>query len=413
MKLKEFEGKQLFASCGISVSSGVLVHSSSELRGIDFSQEYIAKVQTLQGGRKKKGGVQIIDSLEKAEQFVNHFLGKEFHGEVVNEILFDELVDIASELYIGLLFDTTLRQPVLLVSPTGGIDVESDKNLVRIPFDYVQGIDDGMFAKVCEALAAISSLNLEELHQLILRLHSCFVEYDLRMVEINPLVIDTQGTLIAVDSVAVLDDDAKHRWCKKVDFTERVGSRKATAREIAAHQIDAEDHRGVAGKTFLDLDGDIAILTSGGGASMTLVDTLVRLGGKPANFTEYSGNPPKEKVEKLTRIVLDKPGLSGLLVAGVIANFTNIKETLQGILDVLIEQKPDYPIVIRRAGPYDAEAKEMLMAAKEEYGLDIHYFGEEMILSKAAELMKQLSDEYKTQKEIHSSAAADQRGDLQ
>ena len=189
MKLKEFEGKQLFASCGISVSSGVLVHSSSELRGIDFSQEYIAKVQTLQGGRKKKGGVQIIDSLEKAEQFVNHFLGKEFHGEVVNEILFDELVDIASELYIGLLFDTTLRQPVLLVSPTGGIDVESDKNLVRIPFDYVQGIDDGMFAKVCEALAAISSLNLEELHQLILRLHSCFVEYDLRMVEINPLVI--------------------------------------------------------------------------------------------------------------------------------------------------------------------------------------------------------------------------------
>ncbi|HLC52224.1 MAG TPA: ATP citrate lyase citrate-binding domain-containing protein, partial [Candidatus Nanoarchaeia archaeon] len=191
----------------------------------------------------------------------------------------------------------------------------------------------------------------------------------------------------------VLDDDARYRW--EINFPERTDNRDATAREIAARQIDREDHRGVAGKTFIDLDGDIGILTVGGGASMTLMDTLIQCGGKPANFTEYSGNPPKEKVEKLTRIVLDRENLSGLFVAGVIANFTNIKETLQGTIKVLIEQKTLFPIVIRRAGPHDQEAKEMLEQVKKEFNLDIHYFDETTPMTKAAEIMVELSNQYK------------------
>ncbi|MDP3734723.1 MAG: ATP citrate lyase citrate-binding domain-containing protein, partial [Nanoarchaeota archaeon] len=217
---------------------------------------------------------------------------------------------------------------------------------------------------------------------------------------INPLVITHHNTLVAVDAVAVMDDDARFR--RKISFPERTNNRKATAREIAARDIDKHDYRGVAGKTFLDLDGDIAILTSGGGASMTLMDALVDLGGNPANFTEYSGNPPQEKVEKLTRIVLEKENLSGLLIAGVIANFTNIAETLQGIVTVLKEVKPNFPIVIRRAGPYDDEAKKIVLQAKEDYNLDLHFFDEKIPLTKAAEIMVDLSTKYnlKTNKKI-------------
>jgi citryl-CoA synthetase large subunit len=212
------------------------------------------------------------------------------------------------------------------------------------------------------------------------------------MIEINPLVVSNKG-LVAVDGVVVLDDDAKYR--REISFPERTSCRKATSREIAARKIDADDYRGVAGKTFVDLDGDIAILTSGGGASMTLMDSLIECGGKPANFTEYSGNPPQEKVEKLTRVVLDKKGLSGLLVAGVIANFTDIAETLQGVVNVLKEVRPDFPIVIRRAGPNDDIARKVLMDARSKFGLDIHYFDENTPLTKAVEIMIKLSERYK------------------
>ncbi len=398
MKLKEFEGKELFKKVGITTSSGILIKKLTDLDSIDFNASYVAKVQTLQGGRGKKGGVKLVTNNTEAEDFVLTFLGKEFYGEIIQEILLDEKIEIIQEYYLGLLFDGTLRQPVLIVSSVGGVEIESSEELIRIPIDYTKGITDEVLLKVANYLGNQNSLNILDIQDVIKKLYTCFVEFDLRMVEINPLVLDSNHKLIAVDSVAVLDEDARYRWSKKIDFAERTGSRKATVRELAAREIDREDHRGVAGKTFLDLDGDIAILTSGGGASMTLVDTLVRMGGKPANFTEYSGNPPREKVEKLTRIVLDKPNLSGLLVAGVIANFTNIKETLQGVLNVLIEVRPDYPIVIRRAGPHDIEAKEMLMQAKKDYGLDIHYFDENLVLSKAAEVIVRLSKEYKLEK---------------
>jgi len=183
----------------------------------------------------------------------------------------------------------------------------------------------------------------------------------------------------------------------KIPFAARLGNREKTQREKRANKIDEEDHRGVAGKTFLDLDGDIGILASGGGASLTLMDALLSFGGKPANFTEYSGNPPREKVEKLTRIVLDHPGLSGLLVAGVIANFTDIYETVRGILDVLLEMKPDFPIVVRRAGLRDKEAKEAIMEARAK-GLDIYYYDENTPLTQVAKIMVEKSEAYKRSK---------------
>ena len=121
------------------------------------------------------------------------------------------------------------------------------------------------------------------------------------------------------------------------------------------------------------------------------MDALIKFGGKPANYTEYSGNPPSEKVEKLARIVMSKPNLSGLLVAGVIANYTNIAETMKGLIVALKEVKPKYPIVVRRAGPFAEQARDMLMEVSKEYGLDIHYFDETIPLTKAAEIIVDLS----------------------
>ncbi|MBU1977068.1 MAG: acetate--CoA ligase family protein [Nanoarchaeota archaeon] len=390
MKLKEFEAKQLFEEVGIPISKGILVSTVDDVP--HFNQELLLKVQTMAGSRGKAGGIVTVKSQDEAKEVASSFLNKVFLNEMITEVLLDEKIEISKELYLGIMFDTSKRTPVLIFSEEGGIDIEALKKnnpekIVLMEIDYLEGLDE-------EGIGKITSD--ERLKEIMKKLYSCFVKFDCKMLEINPLVVTTENNLVAVDAVAVLDDDANYR--REISFSERTDNRKATSREVAARMIDKDDYRGVAGKTFLDLEGDIAILTSGGGASMTLMDALVEYGGRPANFTEYSGNPPAEKVEKLTRVVLDRKNLSGLLVAGVIANFTNIAETLGGILTVLKEQKPDFPIVIRRAGPHDEEAREMLMKAKEEYGLDIHFYDEKIPLTKAVEIMVDLSNEYKSGK---------------
>ena len=135
------------------------------------------------------------------------------------------------------------------------------------------------------------------------------------------------------------------------------------------------------------MDGDIAIIFSGGGASIAAMDALMQAGLKPANYTEYSGNPPREKVAALAKIVLQKPGLRGLWMAGAVANFTNVKETFQGIVDALDEVKPAYPIVVRRAGPFDAAGMALLKECAERNDLDIVMFGKEVSVGETVQTL--------------------------
>ncbi len=402
MKLKEFEAKELFQRVDIPVSRGLLIKSIDDIP--PFHDTRLLKVQTLAGGRGKAGGVCLVRGADEAKKLASRFLHSVFMDEQITELVIDEKVEINKELYLGILFDTSKRLPVFIYSEVGGSDIEElkQKDPTKIKLReiiYHRGLVEEDLSFLLKNSSLSKSVQ-EQVKEVMKKLYTCFTRFDCKMLEINPLVITAKNTVVAVDAVAVLDDDARFRW--EIPFIERTNNRPATKREAAAHLIDKDDYRGVAGKTFVDLDGDIAILTSGGGASMTLLDALVDYGGKPANFTEYSGNPPMEKVEKLTRVVLDREHLSGLLVAGVIANFTNIAETLKGVLNVLIEQKPKFPIVIRRAGPHDDEARVMLMEAKEKYGLDIHYYDEKISLTQAAKIIVDLSRQYKERQKINS-----------
>ncbi len=395
MKLKEFESKELFQKVDIPISNGLLIKNINDIP--PFHDARLLKVQTLAGGRGKAGGVCLVRGADEARKLASRFLHSVFMDEQITEIVIDEKVEISKELYLGILFDTSKRLPVFIYSEVGGADIEElkrrDPAKIKLrEIVYHRGLVEDDLSFLLNGSSLPSKIQ-EQVKDVMKKLYTCFTRFDCKMLEINPLVVTTQNDVVAVDAVAVLDDDARYRW--EIPFVERTNNRPATKREAAAHLIDKDDYRGVAGKTFVDLDGDIAILTSGGGASMTLLDALVDYGGKPANFTEYSGNPPMEKVEKLTRVVLDREHLSGLLVAGVIANFTNIAETLRGVLNVLVEQKPKFPIVIRRAGPHDDEARAMLMEAKEKYGLDIHYYDEKISLTQAAKIMVDLSQQYK------------------
>jgi citryl-CoA synthetase large subunit len=192
-----------------------------------------------------------------------------------------------------------------------------------------------------------------------------------------------------LDAKIALDDDAFYRHPEWAAYEPRTSmGRLPTERETAVGRIDEGEnyYRGTASK-YIELDGDIAVLFSGGGASIANMDSLMKAGLKPANYTEYSGNPPREKVAELAKIVLSKPGLKGLWICGGVANFTDIAETFQGLVDALDAVKPDYPIVVRRAGPREQEGMRLMEACGKRNNLRLRLFGKEVSMGNTAEIL--------------------------
>lgn len=392
MKLYEFEGKRLFSKVGIKVPASFLISSSNQISKIpkNFSQA-VVKAQLLSGDRARRGGIVLCKNQKEILEAAKNLLGANFGGETVEKVLVEKKVDFEKEYFCSIIFDTTSRSPTLLASKKGGTGIFQYESKIELnPFGYQEVNLDDFLSKT-----GFSQDEIKELSVILRRLVELFFELDLRIAEINPLA-KTNGKLVALDSKVVFDDAAAFRH-PELKFPPRSASGKAPSRaEILAKKIDENDHRGVAGSVYFDLEGDIAVLASGGGGSLVALDGLLAAGGKPANYTEYSGNPPAEKVYQLTKIVLSKKGLRGLLVCGAIANFTDIYETLRGFLEALREQKPrpKFPIVIRRAGPRDKEAFEMLEKTAKKEGFDIHLFDEETPIDYAARFIVELANRY-------------------
>ncbi len=373
MILYEFEGKELLSKFGVRTPKSQILRSRAEK--IRLKYPIIVKAQVLSGKRKVAGGILEAKSESEARKVISKLLGQIINKEKVKTLLVEEKVSFKSEYYLSVTYDTTTRGPILSFASAGGTGIE-ERGTEHYKVDPILfGIDLPKNHHIPEAITKMLPSFL-----------TAFFSLDLLLLEINPLVVDRQGGVVALDAKIKLDDEANLRH-KDWNFPARsIPGHLSTANEIAAKKIDEGDYRGTAGSTYFDLPGDIAILASGGGASLTAMDALLSAGGKPANYTEYSGNPPKEKVEKLTKIVLSKPGIHGLWIVGAVANFTDIYETLSGFIDALrkVTPKPKYPIVIRRGGPRDAEAFEMLRRIKD---FDLHLYGQEISMTESAEIM--------------------------
>ncbi len=393
MKLYEFEGHKVLASAGINSPVFIVCESLAQVKAARIKLKFpvVAKVQVLSGGRGKAGGVRVCSREAQLLEFAQEFLGKDFNGEKVKYIVLAQKVGFEAEYYISITYDTVLRKPFVMFSEKGGMEIEEvaredPDSILKIYIDSTDGPAKGDFKKFPVPLDFMQ------------KLWEAFSKNDCRLLEINPLAKTADGKFLALDAKVILDDNGLARH-EEFDFIAKGAiSAEPAERELAAKKIDEGDYRGSAGSAFLDLDGDIAILASGGGASLLVMDSVVAGGGTPANYTEYSGNPSREKVERLTKIALSRPGLCGCLVAGAVANFTDIYETLSGFADGLKSVKPkvSYPIVIRRGGPRQQEAYKMLEVLAKREGFDIHLFGPETPISVAAKEMVKLSEQFKS-----------------
>ena len=398
MKLYEFEGHSILKKGGIESPFFITCTNLHEIIQARKRLKFpiVAKIQVLSGKRGKAGAIKVCTTEAQLNLFAKQFLGKDFQGEEVMYITLAEKIEIDHEYYISITYDTTKKIPFLLFCEEGGVDIEEvqakePQKIVRVDINPILGPAKKDLEKIFPKESDFSDFAQ--------RLWDVFWKFDCRLCEVNPLA-QSAGKLIAVDAKVILDDSGLIRH-KNIDVLPKGAvSAIPTQREVAARKIDAEDYRGSAGSTFIEFDGDIAVLASGGGASLLVMDALSAFGAKPANYTEYSGNPPREKVEKLTEITLQREGLSGCLVAGAYANFTDIYETLSGFADGLkkTKPKPAFPIVVRRGGPRQKEAYEMLEKIAEKEGFDFHLFGPDTPISVACQKMAQLSSKFKNQK---------------
>lgn len=399
MKLLEYKGKELLKEVGIEIPKSILVNSKGYANLSYGKEKYhqffnkhgaaIVKAQVIGGGRKKARLIFETNDYEPSLKQIEELYGKQYNNVPIDTLLIEEKLDIKNEYFLSILYDTVQRRPMIMFSAGGGIKIE--ENASKISKFYPTKV-----GKLTQNEAEKITGN-KDLAELLVKAYDAFIKFDCSHLEINPIILTNDGKFFAADAKLTIDDGAVPRQEILADVAESDEKTQFSEMEIAARKIDQEDHRGVAGKTFVELDGDIAVLASGGGASLTSMDALIEAGGSPANYTEYSGNPPREKVRKLTKITLSKAGLNGCLVIGGTANFTDILDTLSGFVEGMedLAELPKYPIVIRRAGPNDKQAFDMITKFAQKNKMDITLFGEETPMSYAAKVMAEKVEEYK------------------
>ena len=351
MNLLEVDAKALFSRYGIPVPDGKVV--TVRERRIPIAPPVVLKAQVPVGDRRRKGGIVFVDHAKAYPSAISQLFRQRIDGHVPDRVLVEPRVAAVAERYVSMSYDTAIRTPVLALGCDGGTGV-GDASLT--PIDPIFGLPE--FAIREAIVKARFSLN-RTLPTIIQRLWQLFQSEKALLVEVNPLFELPDGSYLAGDGKVILDD-----------------------------HVIRPDYR-----PFLELGGDIAVLASGGGASMINLDVLLKAGGRPANYVEYSGNPKAGVVAELTRRVLSRPGLRGLWVVGGTANFTDIYETMVGFVEGLrqVAPKPTYPMVIRRDGPRQQEAFAMLREVAAREGYTFHLYGPETPMARSAAIMVRLA----------------------
>ncbi len=372
MKMLESESKEILENYGIDTPKS----GGSEL---------VVKAQVQTNNRAEKGLVKFASGREEAERKADEIRGEKFPGRQVDDVLIEEKVDHDSDFYVSFIYDTDVRSPVMAFSREGGSGIE-DREASKLKLEENQEFRFREFLQE----RGFEGKELVKLASTLSDLFEVFLEEDARLLEVNPLG-STEDGFLALDAMMETDDDASYRHSRNLPDRSDLG-REKTKLERRAEKIDEDDHRGVAGK-YTELEGDIGMMLAGGGASLTNMDALIEAGGKPANYTEYGGNPPTEKVYRLSKVVMDRE-LRGLWHVGGTANNTDIYRTMKGFVQALEEENPDYPIVIRRDGPNADRAFEMLREKRKELDIEMKLYRNDTPMTKTAEsLMEMIEDE--------------------
>ncbi|MEX5219030.1 MAG: ATP citrate lyase [Nitrospira sp.] len=380
-KVLEGPGMGLMKKWGINVPDYVVVTSADELSKLGQANDWlkqsklVVKAHEALGSRFKLGLVKVDLDLKGAESAAKEMLGREVGSITVSQVIVSEMIPHKEEYYCAV--KSTREGADVLVANCGGIEVESNWDRVkRLSLEVGQAPSSEDLQKLAKE-AGFSGDLIKKMAEFAGKMFACFDNEDAQYLEVNPVVLrQSDGALLALDAVTLLDGDAKFRhpdW--NFAFAAEFGRAYSTD-ELDVMSVDSKIKGSVK---FIEIPGgDTAMLPAGGGASVYYSDAVVARGGKLANYAEYSGDPPDWAVEVLTEKVCSLHGIKNIIVGGAIANFTDVKKTFGGIINGFRKAKADgkldgVKIWVRRGGPREKEGLDAMRALKEE-GFDINVF---------------------------------------
>jgi succinyl-CoA synthetase beta subunit/citryl-CoA synthetase large subunit len=347
MRFFEYEAREIVKRAGIPVTDYGFTTDAGEAKAIAerIGGPVVIKSQVLTGGRMKAGGITFPDTPEQAEQDAAMVLKLEINGHLPRGVLVDPKASVKQEYYAGVVWDGTRKQPVMLFSDMGGIDIEQvaeehPTHVGRQHFSNILPLSDFQ-AKQCITATGVTGSRVNKLVPILTKLARLFVEHDMTLAEINPLAEMEDGSFVALDAHMDMENEARPRQkallkALGVGDEETRQAREATEFELAGEAVDAQDHRGVAGNVT-EFDGNLGLVIGAGGGSLTLFDAVRNAGGKPANYCEIGGNPSVAKACGLAKLVLSKPGVDKIAVMMSIVSNTRVDIVARGVIKACLE----------------------------------------------------------------------------
>ena len=351
MNLHEYQGKLLFAQYNLPVSKGKVIfdardaeNACNEIGG----SKWVVKAQVHAGGRGKSGGVELIDSVKSATRFAEKWLGKRLvtyqtdkKGQLVNSILIEECTSISKELYLSAVVDRDSQKIVFIGSSEGGVNIEDVAKNSPEKIIY-QGIDIDKLNSKEEAVSISRVLGLNDIQTnqfipMIENLLKLFIEKDLSLLEINPLVINENGDLHCLDAKINIDSNALFRH---PELQEMYDETQEDPQEAEAAKSDL---------SYVSLDGNIGCMVNGAGLAMGTMDTIKFFGGNPANFLDVGGTATQQRVAKAFKIILKDKEVKVVLV-NIFGGIVRCDLIAEGVVAAMKEVKINIPVVVRLEG---------------------------------------------------------------
>jgi succinyl-CoA synthetase beta subunit len=356
LKLHEYQSKRIFAQYGVPIPNGEVASSPAEARAIaeNIGKSVVVKSQVLVGGRGKAGGIKLARTPDEAEEVAGHILGMDIKGLTVKKVLVDEAADIRSEIYLGAVLDRNARKVAIMASSEGGVEIEevaaqTPEKIITVHVHPLLGMQ-GYQARQLAYGIGLPKEHISTFNKIAQSLYRAFVESDASLAEINPLVINGDNQLEAVDGKILIDDSALPRQKQLAAMRD--------PDEDSATETEARE----AGLSYIDLDGEIGCMVNGAGLAMATMDIIKLYGGNPANFLDIGGGAGAEKVMAALRIILQDSGVKAVLI-NIFGGITRCDEVAKGIVEAINSLHVKVPIVVRMVGVNEDEGRQILAAS--------------------------------------------------
>ncbi len=361
MKIHEYQGKELLQKYGVVVPRGIFCQSvddavkAAQTLGGDI---WVVKAQIHAGGRGKGGGVKLARSLDDVRTHANNILGMQLvthqtgpQGQKVRRLLIAEGVDIKKEYYVAALTDRASQKVVMMASSEGGMDIEevahaTPEKILKVFIDPATGLTDAQALELAQGIG-IPAGSIERAVAAFKGLYTCYMETDASLAEINPLILEGDGAIKAIDAKFVFDSNALYRQPEiqaMRDFDEEDPD------EIEASKFDL---------AYISLDGNIGCLVNGAGLAMATMDTIKLFGAEPANFLDVGGGATTEKVTEAFKIMLKNPKVKGILV-NIFGGIMRCDTIANGVVAAARETHLSVPLVVRMKGTNEELGKQIL-----------------------------------------------------